>query len=69
MFEAFMLTPLMLAAEPVSINIPEQTYDHRTQTSTYKGLEGLNRMAATIRSSKCSRGGGGPCGDISYDFD
>jgi hypothetical protein len=32
-----LLTPLMLAAEPVLIEIPDHTYDHRTQTSTLKG--------------------------------
>jgi hypothetical protein len=31
------VTPMSLAAEPVRLEIPEQTYDHRTQTSTFKG--------------------------------
>jgi hypothetical protein len=28
---------MILAAEPVRMEIPDQTYDHRTQTSTFKG--------------------------------
>jgi hypothetical protein len=32
-----LLTPMILAAEPVRLEVPQQTYDHRTQTSTFKG--------------------------------
>jgi hypothetical protein len=32
-----LLTPMILAAEPVRLEVPEQSYDHRTQTSTIKG--------------------------------
>ena len=31
-----LLTPMILAAEPVRLEIIDQTYDHRTQTSTFK---------------------------------
>jgi hypothetical protein len=37
MLPAVLLTPLMLAAEMVRTDLPEQVYDHRTQTSTFKG--------------------------------
>jgi len=32
-----LLTPMILAAEPVRLEMLDQTYDHRTQTSTFKG--------------------------------
>ena len=32
-----LLTPIMLAAEPVRLNVPDQTYDHATQISTFVG--------------------------------
>jgi hypothetical protein len=34
---AILLTPMVLAAEPVPLDRVEQTYDHRTQTSTFTG--------------------------------
>ena len=58
MFEAFLLTPLMLAAEPISLDMPERTYDHRTQNSTYNGVRGLHRLAGTAR---CCTGGAHTC--------
>lgn len=32
-----LLTPLMLAVEPARIEMPDLIYDHKTQTSTFKG--------------------------------
>jgi len=32
-----LLTPMILAAEPVRLEMLDQTYDHRTQTSTFTG--------------------------------
>jgi hypothetical protein len=32
-----LVTPMILAAEPVRLEMLDQTYDHRTQTSTFTG--------------------------------
>lgn len=34
---AILLTPMILAAEPVQLEMLDQIYDHRTQTSTVMG--------------------------------
>lgn len=36
MLETAILTPLLLGAEPVRVELPDWSYDHQTQTSTLK---------------------------------
>jgi hypothetical protein len=37
MLAATLLTPMILAAEPVRLEVLDQTYDHQTQTSAFNG--------------------------------
>jgi hypothetical protein len=70
MLSSFLLTPLLLAAEPVSINIPESTYDHRSQTSTFTALG--DRLAAAkccTTKSLCTYSNKNACGDSNFSTD
>jgi len=58
MLPAILLTPLMLAGQPAHIVVPDRSYDHSTQTSTFKGNVS-NRLAATFTSTHTSSGGSG----------
>jgi hypothetical protein len=46
-------TPMMLATEPVSFQMPDRFYSHNSQTSTYKG-----RVAAGTTMGTMTGGGG-----------
>jgi len=37
MFIPILLTPLMLATDPVLLQMPDRTYDHQAQVSTFDG--------------------------------
>lgn len=37
MLATALLTPMILAVEPVRLEMLDQTYDHQTQTSTFTG--------------------------------
>jgi hypothetical protein len=37
MLATALLTPMILAAEPVRLEVLDQTYDHQTQTSAFNG--------------------------------
>lgn len=47
-----LLTPLMLAAQPVDIQIPDRSYDHQRQVGTFKGdsAKGM-QLAGTYTTS------------------
>jgi hypothetical protein len=71
MLPAMLLTPLMLTAEPVHVDTPEQTYDHSTQTSTLKQQVDhrlAQRMKSTV-ASLCTYSNNDKCGDRSTSAD
>jgi hypothetical protein len=45
------LTPMILAAEPVRLEMHDQTYDHRTQTSTFAGNSDMRLRLAWTHTS------------------
>jgi hypothetical protein len=71
MLQAVLLTPLMLTAEPVNVNTPEQTYNHSTQTSTFEHQVDhrlAQRMKTTV-ASMCTYSNNDSCGDRSTSAD
>jgi hypothetical protein len=55
---ATLLTPMLLAAEPIRLDIPDRTYDHQTQTSTFKGSAKKRlKLASTLTTTNNN-----PCG-------
>ncbi len=50
---AVLLTPMILAAEPVRLEVPDQTYDHRTQTSTFTGNSDKRIKMAYSTTTTC----------------
>jgi hypothetical protein len=66
-----LLTPLMLTAEPVNVDTLEQTYDHSTQTSTFKHQVDhrlAQRMKSTV-ANLCTYSNNDRCGDRSTSAD
>jgi hypothetical protein len=37
MLTAILLTPMMLATEPFQLQMPDRSYDHQSQVSTFNG--------------------------------
>jgi hypothetical protein len=56
-----LITPLMLATAPMTIDIPNGSYDHGSQVSTYNAK---TRLAATFNGTQTYRYDGKP-----YDAD
>lgn len=62
MVPAILLTPLILAAEPVQIPVPDRSYDHYTQTSRFHGdMSTVKKARFTSTRTQSSSG--------SYDTD
>jgi hypothetical protein len=53
MLPVVFLTPMILAAEPVRLELPDQTYDHRTQTSTFMGDPAKRLKLAFSTTTTC----------------
>ncbi len=48
---AVLLTPMILAAEPIRLEVPDTTYNHRTQTSTINGDAAKRKKLAMTGTS------------------
>jgi|HubBroStandDraft_1064217.scaffolds.fasta_scaffold1227396_2 hypothetical protein len=48
---AVLVTPMILAVEPVRLEVPDQTYDHRTQTATMANPDKRIRLAYSRTNS------------------
>lgn len=67
---AVLLTPMILAAEPVRLEVPDRIYDHGTQTSTFKGdADKRMKLAYSGTQSKVPCGNNPYCGIWTYDKD
>ena|SRR5215831_13623597 len=62
-----LLTPMILAAEPVRLEIPDWSYDHGSQTSTIKG-DSNKRFRLAYTSTQTGPNIGAPPGGM-YDSD
>jgi hypothetical protein len=61
MVPVVLLTPLMLAADPVKLTMPQKAYDHRTQTSGFD-----HNLARTFTSSHVQKSNGKSDLDTDY---
>jgi hypothetical protein len=65
MLPTMLLTPLLLTAEPVRLEVPDMTYNHSTQTSTVRaGVDNRTKLALTMNGTQTYAFNGRP-----YDAD
>jgi hypothetical protein len=68
MFIPLLLTPMMLASEPVQLQMPDSSYDHQSQVSNFKG-QPSNVLKATMTYTNTQTDPGGGHSDTDGDSD